>query len=75
MKSWLPTSPRFPIWRYIRRGSHPAHGSCPSIEAGLGTIGPGQTKVTRAFANAGSCGFHDHINDTNAGLRGTITIQ
>lgn len=54
---------------------HPAHGSCPSIEAGLGTISPGQTKVTHAFANAGSCGFHDHINDTNAGLRGTITIQ
>lgn len=54
---------------------HPQHGSCPSMEAGLGTIGPGQTKVTHAFANAGSCGFHDHLDDGNASLKGTITVQ
>jgi plastocyanin len=54
---------------------HPQHGSCPSMEAGLGTIAPGQTKVTHAFANAGSCGFHDHLDDGNAALKGTITIQ
>lgn len=54
---------------------HPQHGSCPSIEAGLSSLAAGQTKVTRVFANAGSCGFHDHLNDTNAGLRGTINIQ
>lgn len=54
---------------------HPAHGSCPSMEAGLGTIAAGQTKVTHAFANSGSCGFHDHLDDGNANLRGTITVQ
>jgi plastocyanin len=54
---------------------HPQHGSCPSMEAGLGTIGAGQTKVTHAFANAGICGFHDHLDDSNAALKGTITIQ
>ena len=54
---------------------HPQHGSCPSIEAGLGTIAAGQTKVTHAFANSGSCGFHDHLDDGNANLRGTITVQ
>ena len=54
---------------------HPQHGSCPSMEAGLGTIGAGQTKVTHIFANAGTCGFHDHLDDSNAALKGTITIQ
>lgn len=54
---------------------HPQHGTCPSIEAGLGSLAAGQTKVTRAFANAGSCGFHDHINDASNSLKGTITVQ
>jgi plastocyanin len=54
---------------------HPQHGSCPSMEAGLGTIGAGQTKVTHAFANAGTCSYHDHLNDSNAAFKGTITVQ
>lgn len=54
---------------------HPQHGSCPSMEAGLGTIGAGQTKVTHMFANAGACGFHDHLDDSNGSLKGTITVQ
>ena len=54
---------------------HPQHGSCPSMEAGLGTIAAGQTKVTHNFANSGVCGFHDHLNDASASLKGTITVQ
>ena len=54
---------------------HPQHGSCPSMEAGLGTIPAGQTRTTHAFGNSGSCGFHDHLDDTNASLRGTINVQ
>ena len=54
---------------------HPQHGTCPSIEGGLGTLGAGQTKTTRAFGNAGSCGYHDHLNDTSNALKGTITVQ
>ena len=54
---------------------HPQHGSCPSIEGGLGSLAAGTTKVTRAFANAGTCGFHDHLDDSNAALRGTIIVQ
>lgn len=54
---------------------HPQHGTCPGIEAGLGSIAAGQTKVTHNFANAGSCGYHDHLNDSNAALRGTIIVQ
>jgi plastocyanin len=59
----------------IASNPHPSHGSCPSIEGGLGSLAPGQTKTTRIFANAGSCGFHDHLDDTNANLRGTINVQ
>jgi plastocyanin len=54
---------------------HPQHGTCPSIEAGLGTLNAGQTRVTHAFANAGSCSYHDHLNDSNAAFQGTITVQ
>jgi len=54
---------------------HPQHGSCPSMENGLGTIAAGQTKITHAFANAGTCGFHDHLDSGNGNLRGTITVQ
>ena len=54
---------------------HPQHGSCPSMEAGLGTITAGQTKVTHNFVNAGTCGFHDHQDDTNTKFQGTIIVQ
>ena len=59
----------------IASDPHPAHGSCPSLEAGLGTISAGQTKVTHAFANAGTCGFHDHLDNTNTAFQGTIIVQ
>ena len=54
---------------------HPQHGSCPSMESGLGTIAAGQTKVTHNFANAGTCGYHDHLDSGNNALKGTITVQ
>jgi plastocyanin len=59
----------------IASNPHPRHGSCPSIEAGLGTIAAGQTRVTHAFASAGTCGYHDHLDDTNGALKGTIVVQ
>ena len=59
----------------IASDPHPQHGSCPSFEAGLGTLAPGQTKVTHAFGNAGTCGYHDHLDDSNANLRGTVVVQ
>ena len=64
------------MWVYeIASDPHPQHGSCPSMEAGLGTIGAGQTKVTHAFANAGTCGYHDHLDASNGGFLGTIVVQ
>ena len=59
----------------IASNPHPQHGSCPGVEAGLGTVGAGQTKVTHNFANAGTCGYHDHQDDTNLKFQGTIVVQ
>ena len=53
---------------------HPAHTNCPSINA-LGVVGTGQTKLTNSFGAAGTCGFHDHNEPDNNGLKGTITIR
>jgi plastocyanin len=58
----------------IASNPHPQHGSCPSVEA-LGVIAAGQTKVTHNFANAGTCGYHDHQDDTNTRFQGTIIVQ
>lgn len=54
---------------------HPQHGSCPSMENGLGVIAAGQTKVTHNFANAGTCGYHDHNDSGNTALQGRIVVQ
>jgi len=59
----------------IASNPHPTHGSCPAVEAGLGTIAAGQTKLTQGFADAGTCGFHDHLNPDQASLQGSITIR
>ena len=54
---------------------HPTHGTCPGIETGIGTLAAGQTKLTQGFANAGTCGYHDHLNSGTASLQGTIVIR
>jgi plastocyanin len=59
----------------IASNPHPQHGSCPGIEAGLGVVAAGQTKVTHNFANAGTCGYHDHQDDTNTRFQGSIVVQ
>jgi len=53
---------------------HPAHTDCPQINV-VDRLEVGQSKLTNAFTTAKSCGFHDHLDDTNQNLRGTITIQ
>ena len=59
----------------IASNPHPQHGTCPGIEAGLGSLAPGATRTTRIFGNGGTCGYHDHLDDTNNSLRGTINVQ
>jgi plastocyanin len=53
---------------------HPAHTACPSI-ANVGLLQPGQSKTTFGFANAGTCGYHDHNDSGNTSLQGRIVVQ
>jgi plastocyanin len=53
---------------------HPVHTNCPSI-ANVGLLQAGQSKTTFGFANAGSCGYHDHNDSENNNLKGRIVVQ
>jgi plastocyanin len=53
---------------------HPTHTDCPPINA-VGVLNAGQSALTNALTTARSCGFHDHRDDSNQNLRGTITIR
>ena len=52
---------------------HPNHTNCPSLNRGI--IGTGQSRDSFGFAAAGSCGFHDHNDPDNNGVKGRVTIQ
>jgi plastocyanin len=52
---------------------HPAHTDCPDIT--VGTLQPGQNRQTQNLNSARTCGYHDHDNPSNDGLKGTIRIQ
>ena len=58
----------------IASNPHPAHTDCPAINA-LGVIRAGQTRLTNALTTSRTCGFHDHNDDSNRNLQGTITIR
>jgi hypothetical protein len=53
---------------------HPEHTNCPEINQ-VGHLEPGQSRQTGNLNVARNCGFHDHINDQNRSMQGTITIQ
>jgi plastocyanin len=53
---------------------HPEHTDCPAIND-VGFISPGQSRQTGNLNTARTCGFHDHNQDANRNLQGTITVQ
>jgi plastocyanin len=53
---------------------HPEHTDCTELNQ-VGHLEPGQTRQTGNLNAARRCGFHDHLNDQNRALQGTITIQ
>ena len=53
---------------------HPEHTDCIEINQ-VGFLSPGQTKLTGNLNTRRTCGFHDHDQDRNTNLQGTITIQ
>ena len=53
---------------------HPEHTLCPALNQ-VGFLSVGQSRTSGNLNTPGVCTYHDHINDTNANLRGTIRIQ
>ena len=58
----------------VQGGPDPEHRDCLEIDA-VGFLTPGQSRQTGNLNTVRTCGFHDHENNTNTGLQGTITIQ
>ena len=53
---------------------HPEHTDCPEINQ-VGHLEPGQGRQTGNLNVVRRCGFHDHLRNEVAALRGSITIQ
>ena len=53
---------------------HPAHTDCPPLNA-VGLLNPQQSRASNALTTSRTCGYHDHRNDTSAGLRGSVVIR
>jgi plastocyanin len=53
---------------------HPEHTDCREIES-VGVLAPGRSAETGNLNTVRSCGFHDHLLDQVASLKGTITIR
>ena len=53
---------------------HPEHTDCPQL-ALVGFLNPGQSRQSGNLNTARTCGYHDHNNDTNNSLKGSIIIQ
>ena len=53
---------------------HPEHTDCREIES-VGVLAPGRSAETGNLNTVRLCGFHDHLQDQVASLKGTITIR
>ena len=52
---------------------HPSHLRCPAINA-VGFLSVGQGRETGNFVTPQTCTYHDHLDDQNPSLNGTIII-
>jgi plastocyanin len=52
---------------------HPVHTDCPGLN--LPVLSAGGSATSLALTTRRTCGFHDHLNDTVASLKGTVTVQ
>ena len=50
------------------------HTDCPPIND-VGTLAPGQSRMTGALTVARTCGFHDHFNEFDDAWKGRIVVQ
>ncbi|HXW05968.1 MAG TPA: hypothetical protein VD833_12095 [Vicinamibacterales bacterium] len=50
------------------------HTDCPAVNQ-VGTLEPGQSRTTGTLHLKRTCGFHDHLNQDDARLRGRIVVD
>ena len=53
---------------------HPEHTDCPELNQ-IGFLNPGQSRQSGNLNIARTCGFHDHTNPDNTGVKGSVVIQ
>jgi plastocyanin len=53
---------------------HPIHTDCPEINI-VGTLTVNQSRATGNMNTARTCGFHDHMDPSNASLQGSIQVR
>jgi len=59
---------------FMQSDPHPAHTLCPGLNS-VGTLPPGQSRTTGNLSTARVCTYHDHDDETNTSLQGTIRVQ
>ena len=52
---------------------HPLHTDCPALS--VGPLNPNQQTTSGELTTRRTCGYHDHLADTNPNFQGTITVQ
>jgi plastocyanin len=57
----------------ISSNPHPSHTDCPALNFGL--LNPGQSKTSSALTTARTCGYHDHLDPSNAAWQGQVTVR
>lgn len=57
----------------IASDPHPVHTQCPELNGPV--LQPGGSFTATMAAMPETCGFHDHLNPTNAAFQGTITVK
>ena len=53
---------------------HPEHTDCREINS-VGVLSSGRSGQTSNLNTVRTCGFHDHLQDQVASMRGTITVR
>ncbi len=60
--------------RTMSSNPHPAHTDCPELGS-IGLLNPNQSRSSANLNTARTCGYHDHTDENNTNVQGTITIQ
>jgi plastocyanin len=52
---------------------HPSHTQCPELN--VGSLAPGQSRETGPAVGGRTCGYHDHLDEGNVSMRGSVQVR